>query len=180
MTSSPQPRDRAALIFIYGISALIFLVVAILGRLPEVETIPSYAPFLPRLNAIINTCCTLLLVTSWLCIRKGNVKAHKNLNITTFVLSSLFLISYVVYHSFGIEAKFPADHPLRPLYLGILLSHIVLAAVVLPLILFSFYYALTGRIDTHRKIVRFSFPVWLYVTSTGVVVYLMIAPYYKF
>jgi putative membrane protein len=78
------------------------------------------------------------------------------------------------------ETSFPADNPLRPLYLVILVSHIVLAAIVLPLILLSFWYGLTNQVQKHRKLVRFSFPVWLYVTTTGVIVYLMISPYYTF
>lgn len=179
--SSPiRSTDRFALYSIYGISAIIFIVVAVLNQLPEAETLPDFAKYLPRFNAFINTCCTCLLVISWLCIKKGRVTAHRNLNILTFVLSALFLISYVTYHSFGIETKFPSDNPLRPVYLTVLISHIILAALVLPLVLFSFYFALTGRLDKHKKIVRVAFPTWLYVTATGVVVYLMISPYYQF
>lgn len=105
---------------------------------------------------------------------------HKRINLTAFVLSAVFMISYVTWHSFGVETKFPADNTLRPVYLIILLTHIILAAVVLPLVLLSFYFGLTAKISAHRKIVRWSFPVWLYVTLSGVVVYLMISPYYQF
>lgn len=105
---------------------------------------------------------------------------HKRINITAFVLSAVFMISYVTWHSFGIETRFPADSPLRPVYLIILLTHIVLAAIVLPLVLLSFYFGLTGKINAHRKITRWSFPIWLYVTLSGVIVYLMISPYYQF
>jgi putative membrane protein len=95
-------------------------------------------------------------------------------------LSSLFLISYVIFHAFGVETRFPADNPLRPYYLTILISHIILAAVVLPMVLLSFYRGLTGQIEAHKRITRWSMPIWLYVTTTGVVVYLMISPYYPF
>lgn len=172
--------DRVALLSIYGISALVFLVVAVLNQLPEAETVPAFATKLPAFNAMINTCCTIMLLASWFCIRTGRVSAHRYLNMTTFLLSAVFLISYVTYHSFGLETKYPVDNPLRPYYLFILFSHIVLAAVVLPLVLFSFYFALTDRLEKHRKVARIALPVWLYVTTTGVVVYLMISPYYQF
>ena len=85
-----------------------------------------------------------------------------------------------MYHYFADETKFPADNPLRPVYLTILASHIILAAIVLPLILISFYRGLNLHVPQHKAIVRWSFPIWLYVTITGVIVYLMISPYYKF
>ncbi|HMT29411.1 MAG TPA: DUF420 domain-containing protein, partial [Bacteroidia bacterium] len=113
-------------------------------------------------------------------IRKKNIEMHKKLNILTFILSSVFLLSYVTFHSFGVETKFPVDNPNRPYYLIILSTHIVLAAIVLPLVLMSFYYGLTNKIKTHRRLTRWSFPIWLYVTVTGVIVYLMISPYYQF
>jgi putative membrane protein len=132
------------------------------------------------MNAIINGTCTVLLLTSFYFIRQKKIWIHKRLNIATFFLSSLFLISYVAYHYFADETKFPADNPLRPLYLTILTSHIILAALVLPLILISFYRGLNMQVPQHKKIVRWAFPIWLYVTITGVIVYLMISPYYKF
>lgn len=105
---------------------------------------------------------------------------HRKLNIAACVLSTIFLLSYVTFHSFGVETKFPADNPLRPVYLSILISHIILAAIVLPLVLLSLYRGLTNQVDSHKKITRWSYPIWLYVTITGVVVYLMISPYYQF
>jgi putative membrane protein len=92
----------------------------------------------------------------------------------------LFLVSYVAYHWMADETKFPLDNPLRPVYLTILISHIILAAVVLPLVLISFWYGLNNKVEQHRKMTRFSFPIWLYVTTTGVIVYFMISPYYPF
>jgi putative membrane protein len=132
------------------------------------------------MNAIINAACTVLLLTSYYFIRKKKIWIHKRLNITTFFLSSLFLVSYVTYHYFADETKFPADNPLRPIYLTILTSHIILAALVLPLILISFYRGLNMHVPQHKAIARWTFPIWLYVTVTGVIVYLMISPYYKF
>ena len=119
---------------------------------------------------------------------------HKRLNILTFALSALFLISYVVFHYFAPETKFgDLDHNnlvseqekllagnLRYVYYTILITHIILAAAVLPLILLSFFRGIKMQVERHKKLVRWSYPIWLYVTSSGVIVYLMISPYYNF
>lgn len=165
---------------IFFVSAFVFLLVLFLASLPRAAEIPAYVKWLPRFNALINGTCTILLLLSLAAIKKRNIYLHKRLNITCFILSSLFLLSYITFHSYGIETRFPAENNLRPVYLLILLTHIVLAAIVLPLILISFYYGLTMQVEKHRKIVRWSYPVWLYVTVSGVVVYLMISPYYNF
>lgn len=171
-------RDKTWITSLLALSAVVFAAVAVLGQLPRSETMPAWVKILPRLNAFLNATCTVLLVVSWRAIRIGRRDLHRNLNVITFALSSLFLVSYVVFHAFGVETRFPAEHPLRPLYLAILLSHILLAAVVLPMVLVSFYWALSGQFVRHRALARFTMPVWLYVTATGVVVYLMISPYY--
>ncbi|MBL7929559.1 MAG: DUF420 domain-containing protein [Bacteroidia bacterium] len=162
------------------VSVVVFAVVLFLSQLPKSETIPWFVPLLPKLNAVLNATCSLLLMSSFYLIKKKKIILHKKLNITAFILSSLFLVSYIIFHSYGIETKFPDDNPLRPFYLIILISHIILAAIVLPLVLLSFYFGLTMQVKKHRAITRFSFPVWLYVTVSGVVVYLMISPYYNF
>ena len=172
--------DKAVFRVILALSVVVFLVVVVLYMLPKAEDIPAWATNLPKLNATINGTCSLLLVGSLLAIKRKNIELHKKLNITTFALSALFLVSYIIFHSFGVETEYPLDAPARGFYLFILLTHIVLAAIVLPLVLVSFYFGLTGKIDKHRKIVRFSFPIWLYVTLTGVIVYAMISPYYQF
>jgi putative membrane protein len=177
-------------------SILIFALVVILNRkiLPVSSEIPSFVFKLPAMNAIINACCSLLLISSYLAIRKKNITLHKKLNLTAFCLSALFLLSYVTVHYFIPDTKFgdlnhnqiidPEEKvqisSIRPFYLFLLLSHILLAAIVLPLVLISFYFGLSGQNEKHKKIVRFSFPIWLYVTITGVIVYLMISPYYSF
>lgn len=166
--------------FIWIASVAVFGVVVLLSQLPKSESIPSWAKFLPALNAVLNASTTVLLLVSLSYIRKKNVEMHKKLNLLACGLSTLFLLSYVLFHSFGVETKFPEDNPLRPVYLFILISHIMLAAVVFPLVLFTVYRGLTNQVAAHRKIVRWSFPIWLYVTVTGVIVYLMISPYYKF
>lgn len=173
-------NDRLALRAIYAVSAVLLAAVAVIYNLPKAERIPAFVPWLPRINAAINTVCSILLVASFIAIKRGRVETHKRLNIATFALSALFLLSYVTFHTFGVETRFPADNPWRPIYLAILISHIVLAAAVLPLALVTFYRGLIGPVALHRRIARWTLPIWLYVTVTGVIVYLMISPHYAF
>lgn len=173
-------NDKKVFQLILALSVVVFGAIVMLYSLPKSASIPEWAKLLPTLNAAINATCSILLLTSIWCIKNKKVQWHKRLNITTFALSSLFLVSYIIFHSYGVETKFPADNPIRPLYLFILLTHILLAAIVLPLVLISFYFGLTGKIEQHKKVSKFTFPVWLYVTVTGVVVYFMISPYYQF
>jgi putative membrane protein len=181
-TNNQQPfkMERYYKLLITVISVAVFGIVAVLSQLPKAESIPSWAAVLPALNAFLNATTTIVLLVSFYFIRRKNVEIHKRLNLLACGLSTIFLLSYVTFHAFGVETRFPADNPLRPLYLVILSSHILLAAIVLPLVLLSLYRGLTMQTALHRKIVRWSFPVWLYVTVTGVVVYLMISPYYRF
>lgn len=173
-------RDRYYRRLIFLISIAVFCVVVILSLLPKSESIPGWVKILPALNAVLNATTTLLLLVSLVFIKRKEVEIHKRLNLAACGLSTVFLLSYVLFHAFGVETRYPADAPMRGTYLFILSTHIVLAAVVLPLVLFSLYRGLTNQVQAHRKIVRWSFPIWLYVTVTGVIVYLMISPYYKF
>ena len=122
----------------------------------------------------------MLLLVSLYQIKGGNIQTHKILNIMTFILSSLFLVSYIIFHATGIRTSYGGEGIVKYIYYFILITHIILAAVVLPVVLLSFYSGLKMNVPRHRKLVRWSFPIWLYVTVTGVIVYLMIAPYYTF
>jgi len=149
---------------------------------------------LPKLNAFLNGSCSILLLFSLWAIKNKNIERHKKLNISAFILSVLFILSYVTAHYFIPDTKFgDLNHDeimspeesnivsgIKPLYVIILLSHIFLAVAVLPMVLLSFYYGLTDQREKHKKLTRFSYPIWLYVTVTGVIVYLMIAPYYNY
>jgi putative membrane protein len=177
-------NDKNIFKIILGVS---FLIVAIIGvleskLLPPVapESIPAFAYKLPLLNAIINGTCFVLLWLSLYFIKKKNIVLHKRINITAFLLSALFVVSYVLFHFFVPETKYPADAPMRGFYIFLLLSHILFSIVVLPLVLLSFYRGLKNDVVRHRKLVRFTFPLWAYVTLTGVIVYLMISPHYHF
>ena len=173
--------DKKFFILSVAVSVIVFSVVVILNIIPKPDFAPPlFVKHLPLLNAFLNGTCSVLLLASLYFIRKKNILVHKKINITAFFLSSIFLVSYILFHYFSEETKFPSDNSLRPLYLVILISHIILAALVLPFILISFYFGLNMKVPQHRKIVRWSYPIWLYVTVTGVVVYLMISPYYNY
>ncbi len=178
-------NDKIIFRIVTAVSIFVFLVVLILQSkvitlFPEGATVPPWVFFLPKLNAILNGTCSILLIISLIQIKNRNIRTHKILNIITFILSSLFLVSYIVFHATGIQTTYGGVGPIRYIYYFILITHIILAAVVLPLVLLSFYSGLQMNVARHRKLVRWSFPIWLYVTVTGVVVYLMISPYYTF
>lgn len=177
-----QQNDKLYFRVVMALSIVVFLAVIVLNRkwLPRPDVTPSFVTILPKLNAIINGTCSILLLISLYFIKQKNITAHKTTNIITFTLSSLFLVSYVTFHYFANETIFPQNNPVRPIYLTILISHIILAALVLPLVLLSFYHGLLMNVERHKKLTRFTFPIWLYVTVTGVIVYLMISPYYSF
>ncbi|MFT5723092.1 MAG: putative membrane protein [Bacteroidia bacterium] len=164
------------------VSLLVFLLVLALNKrlIEPPSDFPQIIYKFPMFNAFINGTCTILLLLSLWAIKQKKITVHKKLNITTFLLSALFLMFYVVYHFFVTHTTFGGEGSIKTLYLIILVSHIVLAAAVLPLILIAFYFGLNNKIDKHKKIVRFAYPIWLFVTVSGVVVYLMISPYYQF
>ncbi len=178
--NSTDNKHKIYLRLIYFVSVVVFLLIVYLGQLPKSDSIPGWAKMLPLLNAFLNGTTSVLLLISLYFIKNKKVEIHKRLNLLACALSTIFLLSYVTFHSFGVETKYPLDNPMRPVYLFILISHIILAAVVLPLVLISLYRGLTSQVQSHRKIVRWSFPIWLYVTITGVIVYLMISPYYQY
>ena len=145
---------------------------------PKFEIDEGSLDFLPALNASINGTVSVLLIAAVIMIKQGNQKAHQFLMTTNLVLSALFLVSYVLYHTTHESTAFGGEGMIRTIYFFILLTHIVLAIVIVPLVLISFSRALSAKYDKHKKIARITFPIWLYVSITGVVVYWMIPPYY--
>jgi len=133
---------------------------------------------LPALNAILNSISAILLVTGYFFIRRKNIKVHRALMISAFVTSTLFLISYLTYHYYHGSTKFQGQGVIRAVYFSILLTHTILAAAIVPMIFITFSRALKERFDRHRKIARWTLPLWLYVSVTGVVVYLMLYQLY--
>jgi putative membrane protein len=175
-------NEKTVFRIILIVSILVTLLVVVLNEkiIPAPANYPSFINHLPKLHALLNGSCFVLLIFSLRAIKSGKVSGHKKLNLTAFALSALFLLSYVTYHYLAGDTKYGGEGVIKTIYLFILLTHIVLAALVLPLILWSFYLGLQDNRVKHRKVVRFSYPIWLYVTFTGVVVYLMLSPYYSF
>ncbi|GAA0529422.1 DUF420 domain-containing protein [Chitinophaga japonensis] len=175
------------------VSIVIPVVVAILFYLPRPEMEAGFnVQILPLFHAILNSATAVLLLASLYFIKNGHVQAHKVTNLTAVVLSALFLVSYVTYHFFTESTRFgDANHDglvdaaekamvggSRYVYYFILLTHIVLAVVIVPLVLFTLLRGLQSDFARHRKIARITWPIWFYVAITGVVVYVMISPYY--
>ena len=190
-----KKQDSFFVPLIITLSILIPVAVALLMLFPDVLHIESDAfdfSSLPFFHAILNGCTAILLFTGFIWIKNKKTKAHKISMITAFVLSSVFLISYVVSKLtnqpviFGdidgngmlSEIEKLEVQSSRYIYYFILISHITLSIPVLPLALFSIYRGITGEIAQHKKIVKWTFPIWMYVAITGVMVYLFMAPYY--
>jgi putative membrane protein len=133
--------------------------------------------FLPALNALLNGLSAVALVVGFFFIRHGNIAAHRASMFTAFVFSTLFLVSYITNHALHGDMRFHGEGSIRPFYFSLLISHIGLSMVALPLILVTFFLSLTGRFPIHRRVARFTFPIWLYVSVTGVIVYAMLASY---
>ena len=129
---------------------------------------------LPAVNASLNSLSAAFLVAGYVAIRRGDWRRHMKWMFAALAASALFFVSYVVYHNAHGDTKFLGTGVVRPIYFFILISHIVLSAVVVPLILTSLYLALAGRLATHRRVSRYTFPIWLYVSITGVLIFAML------
>ncbi|EMS33406.1 hypothetical protein C943_00684 [Mariniradius saccharolyticus AK6] len=166
---------------IVGIAIAVPVVVAILLFMPsKLDLASDWVYFLPHLNAVINTAASLSLILGLAFIKQGNIEFHRAAITTAMGLGAIFLVSYVIYHASAESTPFGGQGWIRPVYYFILITHIVLAAVALFPILLAYYYGHTDQRAKHRKIVKFAYPIWLYVSMTGVIVYLMIRPYYNF
>jgi putative membrane protein len=164
------------LIFLLSIVAFLFLVWLLYFK-NTVEADYEWIAALPGLNASLNSISTILLVFGYLEIRKRNFDKHMRLMLGAFATSTLFLVSYVIYHNFIGHTPFPGTGYIRPVYFFILITHIILSAAIVPLILSSFYFAFAGKFQTHRKVSKFTFPIWLYVSITGVMIYFILNAY---
>jgi putative membrane protein len=129
---------------------------------------------LPALNALLNSASTVFLLLGYHAIRQRNFSRHMKFNLTAFVTSTFFLISYVIYHNYHGSTPFTGQGVIRPVYFFILISHIILSALVMPMILTSFYLAFSGKLKLHRRVSKVTLPVWLYVSVTGVVIFFML------
>lgn len=173
-------KDRNYLIIIAILSVAVPLLVALLLFMPQTGKLGDVdVTFLPKLHALLNSLTAVSLLTGYYFVKNKNIRGHRFSMVTAFTLSAFFLISYVTYHYQAAPTRYGGEGTLKTFYYVILLTHIVLAAVIVPLVLLSVYFAVSEQINRHRKIARWTFPIWLYVAVTGVVVYFMIAPYYQ-
>ena len=161
--------------WIIFLSVLIPIVVASLFRVKIDLDLPV---FLPPIYATINAFTSLILITAFWAIRTDRRKLHEGLMKSAILFSALFLALYVLYHMTSESTKFGGEGIIKTVYFAVLISHIVLSVAVIPFVLITFVRGITGNFEGHKKIARYAFPLWLYVTISGVIVYIMIAPYY--
>lgn len=186
-------NDKRARIFIWIVSIAVFAVITVLARI-KLNVNLGFDPHLfAATNAVLNSGVTVLLIAGLWAVKRKNYRLHRKLMVAAIILSLVFLLSYICHHLFTGDTKYgDLDHngivsedektaagSIRMVYYFILLTHIPLAGIILPFILFTAYRSLTGEYEKHKKLARITWPVWLYVAITGVVVYLMISPYYQ-
>lgn len=181
--SYPKPllekNDKIVKWLIGIVSVLVFVIVASLPKIHLGIQLPFNPHIFATVNAVINSAVSLMLIAAYILVREKKYDAHKKVMLLAIALSGLFLISYIAHHLFAGETKFGGVGMVRTFYLLLLITHIILAAVILPVILFTAYQSLTGEYAKHKKWARYTFPLWLYVSITGVIVYLLISPYYR-
>lgn len=173
-----QKNDSKARVLIFTVSAVVFAAVVILNRIQLEVNLPFSPHVFASVSAIINSIVSVLLIAGLLTAKQKNYALHKKIMLAAIVLSILFLLSYIAHHLLAGETKFGGEGIIKTIYYLILFTHIPLAGIILPFILFTAYRALIGEYDKHKKLTRITWPVWLYVAVTGVIVYWMISPYY--
>ena len=173
-----KKNDSAARLFIIAVSIIVFIAISVLSRVKLDVQLGFDEHLFAKINATINSLVSVLLVAGLIVVKNRNYLLHKRIMLTAIVLSCLFLVSYICHHLFTGETKFGGTGTIRYIYYFILGTHIVLAGIILPFILFTAYRAMTGEWLKHRKLARITWPIWLYVAVTGVIVYFMISPDY--
>ena len=172
-------QEKRATLVANILSVVIPLVVAVLLGVRTKVDMGAWTKVLPHAIGAINTLTSVLLVLGLVAQKFGKIGLHRLAMTTAFSLGAIFLVCYVTYHLSNPSTQFGGSGALRALYYALLVSHIVLSLVVLPLVLRAFLFALTNQIAKHRRIAKYAYPIWLYVSTTGVIVYLMISPYYN-
>ena len=173
-TRRTSTAPAIAAILLISAAATAFLIWLIYFH-PALDVTGKQLAFLPALDAILNACASLALLFGYRFIRAHRITAHRRTMITAFAFSTMFLVCYIGNYALHGESHYPGHGILRIIYLSILTSHVLLSMVALPLVLVTFFFSLSGRIPTHRKVARWTFPIWLYVSVTGIVVYAMLA-----
>lgn len=181
MATTLQKNDRIIIPLITGLSIVIPVAVALLMLYPEFFSLKSSFPQakkLPAFHAILNGTTAILLIFGGLFIYKKKIQLHRAVMVGAFVLSALFLVSYVISKISNPPIPYGGEGAIRALYFFILISHIVLSVPVLPLAMLSIYRGSTMEISKHKALVKYTYPIWLYVAITGVLVYVLMSPYY--
>lgn len=179
LQASIQKNDKKAGWLIGIFSFVVFAVVVSLGRIHLKVDIGFDVHIFATINAIINSIIAILLVAALVAVKNKNYLLHKKFMMASLVLSILFLVSYIAHHLLAGDTKFGGQGIIRTIYYFILITHIFLAAVILPFILYTAYRALTAEFDKHKKLAKITWPLWFYVAVTGPIVYLLISPYYQ-
>jgi putative membrane protein len=178
MSAIKEQQNKRLNLIITIISIALPLIVAILFGIRLDIELPFNVYILPAINAVLNGASALLLIGALVAVKRGNIKLHSSFIYTAMGFSLAFLLIYVFYHISTTHTAYCGVGGIRYLYFTLLITHILLAIIQAPLVLFAFLYGYTGQIDRHKKLVKFSYPVWLYVSVTGVICYLMISPCY--
>jgi len=173
VSSQSSTRPAIAGILVLSAAASLFLFWLIYVH-PAADAANARFAFLPALNAIFNGLSATALLIGFTFIRAKKIAAHRASMITAFAFSTLFLVSYIAHHALHGDVRYPIHAAFRTLYLSLLASHILLAVIALPLVLVTFFFSVSGRIPQHRKVARWTFPIWLYVSVTGVITYAML------
>lgn len=173
-----KKNDAKARFLIITVSIIIFIAISVLSRVKLEVELGFDEHLFAKINAAINSTVSVLLLAGLITVRNKNYLLHKKIMIVAIVLSSLFLVSYICHHLFAGETKFGGAGTIRYIYYFILGTHIVLAGIILPFILFTAYRSMIGEYARHKKLARITWPIWFYVAVTGVVVYFLISPYY--
>jgi putative membrane protein len=178
MKAEIQRNDKKAKTLIYLFTIVVFLVVVSLKYLHFQVDLGFNVHYLATANAYINATVATLLILALLAVKRRNFELHKKLMKGAIYLSILFLVTYIGHHMFAGETTYGTDS-LKTFYYVVLISHIFLAAIILPFILFTAYRALIADFDAHKKLAKITWPIWFYVAVSGVIVYVMISPFYK-
>lgn len=171
-------KKFSSLIIILSIAIPLAVVALFSIRLKDFGIITEPLSFLPPIYATINGITALVLISAVIAIKNGNRFLHEKLMTLAIGLSVMFLIMYIAYHMTTEATKFGGEGIIKYFYFFILITHIILSVVTIPLVLVSYVRALDEKFDKHKQITKYTFPIWLYVAVTGVIVYLMISPYY--
>ncbi|MEY4660418.1 MAG: hypothetical protein RLZZ42_370 [Bacteroidota bacterium] len=178
LPASIAKNDKRANILIILFSIIVFVAVVFLSRIKLELDLPFDVHIFARLNAAINSAVAFLLLVGLLAVKRGRYALHKKVMMTAMLLSLLFLVSYICHHLLSDSTSFGGTGTVKYVYYFILITHILLAAIILPFILYTSYRALVAEWPQHRKLARITWPIWFYVSVTGVIVYWMISPYY--